>query len=189
MELNMVNIEAEIEQRFINAFRQIFEKDDVFVYNEDDTLTNLIISLEYPQTEAPFKTSQLILTDISYNFNKSTAMFNNYCEDIYDKNILIGHRAINIIPYTLTLICLGERFNSKDLANKALSYITFVYENLFLALRLNIRNVSKAPTRARQHLPEKIFETSISVEGYLDWTGVTLANDLHQLNVLKKVKI
>jgi len=186
--LNLIDIEQQIEARYVKAFKAIFEKDDTFVYNEDDKLTKLIITPEFPEKDATLKTPHLVVTNITYNFNCETSFYSNYYMDIFDdEGRQIGKRYLNIIPYSLGLVCLSEYFVSKDLANRALSYLTFTAKELFDSIYIKVGSVSKNPTSPHRQYPEHIFETTLSVQGNLEWEGNKI-RDLELLNMIKILK-
>lgn len=182
--------EKVIEAKYVTALRAIFEYDDKFVYNENDELTKVIISPEYPDKEATLKTPQLVVTNIAYQYNRQTSFFGNLNRDLYDPitGRPIGQEYVNVIPYSLSCICLAEFFISKDLANRVMNYVTFIASEVFDGLLLHISNVAKSPTVAQQQWPERMFETTVSIQGHVEWVG-TKTKNLSALHLLNKIKI
>lgn len=186
--LNIVDIERRIEKKFVIGLRAIFEMDDSFIYNEDDTLTKIMITPEYPEKGASFYTPHLVVTNISYQFNLQNSFYGNYLDDIINNDgVHIGAKSANIVPYSLNVICLAEYYVSKDLANKVVNYMAYVAREVFNRMSLNIQTVSKSPTIAQQQWAEHIFETNVTVNGYVQWSG-TKTKDLTALNIMQKIK-
>lgn len=186
--IDVVDIERDIEGRFVTGLRAIFEMDSSFVYNEDDTKTKIMITPEYPEKGSSFYTPHLVVTNISYQFNRQNSFFKNYHQDIInDDGIYIGTKSANIVPYSLNVICLAEYFVSKDLANKTVNYISYAASEVFDIMGLNIQNVSKSPTAAQQQWAEHIFDTNVTVNGYVQWAG-RKTTDVEALNIMKKIK-
>jgi hypothetical protein len=147
-----------------------------------------MITPEYPEKGASFYTPHLVVTNISYQFNLQNSFFGNYYDDIIEETgVHVGTESANIVPYSLNIICLAEYYVSKDLANKVLNYIAYVARRVFDKMLLNVQTVSKSPTVAQQQWAEHIFETNITVNGYVQWSG-TKTKDLSALNILQRIE-
>jgi hypothetical protein len=170
-----VNMEYEIEKRSITALRAVFEIDDTFRYNKVEEQTQLLINSEYPEKNTAIKVPRLIITGITLSVNCVNTLGGNFYRDILVDGKM-GQEYANIIPYTANLICLATLYESKDLANKTLNYISFEYNEVFDAVGLKIINVTKGATVPQNQYPEKIFETPVMVQGQIDWTGVKIPN-------------
>lgn len=168
----VVDIERDIEAKFIYAFRAMFAEDKQFRYNPDDVKTGIIITIEYPEKNVPFKTPHLIVHDIGYQINLNNSLLQGFDRTLYDKDgAWIGDSSTYLIPYSLSVTCVGPHSVSKDMANKIINFISFIYKPLFNNLRVNIASLSKSSARATQQYGEKIFETIIQIQGYLHWTA------------------
>jgi hypothetical protein len=188
MLLNLINLEKEIEKRFVIGLRAIFENDSYFIYNEDDETTKVIITPEYPDKDIVLKTPHLIVTNISYNMDTQTSFYNNFYDTAYDKNgFEIGKKFATVIPYNANILCLAEYYLSKDLANKVVDYAGFSAREVFDYMGLNVKNLSKSPTGAQQQFPEKIFETAVSIQGHVEWHG-SKTNVPDVESILNKIK-
>jgi hypothetical protein len=186
--LNVIDIEKDIEKRFVYGLRAIFEIDDFFIYNEDDTKTKVMITPEYPEKGSSFYTPHIVVTNISYQYNMQSSFRDNYYYDLADTNgVHIGEAHANLVPYTLNLICLAEFYVSKDLANKVLNYMGYVAREVFDKMNLNIQTLSKSPTVAQQQWAEHIFETQVAVQGYVQWYGTKTTN-ISALNILNRIE-
>jgi hypothetical protein len=182
--MSSVNIEYELEKRFVLALRAIFEIDDTFVYNDDEETTKLLIASEYPQQGTEIKIPRIIVTNISFGFNSLNSINNNFYREVF-VNGKYGQEFLNIIPYNVNLMCLAPLFDSKDLANKVLNYISFEASEVFDAVQLNVMNVAKGVTVPQSQYPEKIFETPIAVQGKVDWKGVKIPNTDYEKQIAK----
>ena len=189
MSVNLLDIERKIEARFVRGLRAIFEIDDIFGYNEDDTQTKVIISSDFPEKSATLKTPQIVVSNIGFQFNMNNSFASNYYEDVVDSSgVIVGEKYVNVVPYSLGIMCLGEFYISKDLANRVASYITFTAKEVFDVFMLNIQNVNKSPSSPKKQYGEHIFETAISVQGYVNWSG-TKTTDRSVLDVVNKLKL
>lgn len=190
MKFNVADIEYEIEKRFVLSLRKIFEFDDRFIYNKDEKITKIVITSEYPEKDAPLKTPHIVVAGISYQFDMQRTFYGNYNDLELDSSgkIVIGENFVNVVPYSLSIICLGELFSSKDLANKVVNYITLAARDVFDGLNLNIASVGKGASGARSQQPEKIFETNVSVQGHVQWNGSVKAANISELNILREIK-
>lgn len=186
MALTKLNLEKKIVEKYVLGLRAIFESDDTFSYNDNDSITNLMITPEYPKKDATFKTPHMVVTNVSYSHNRSSTFNHNYSRDIVNgQGVHVGREYVNTIPYSLNIPCLGEYFTSKDLANTLMAYLSFDASEIFDWLKLNIQNVSKSPTSPQKQYAEPIFETIVSVQGYLEFTGTKTFDTITVLNKIK----
>jgi hypothetical protein len=167
------DIEYELEKRFVKGLRAIFENDDVFSYNSNDEDTKVIITTDYPQKDAPGKTPHIIVTDVGYNINTQNFFGNNFYRDFATATATNGAQEfVNIIPYSINLVSLGEWSLSKDLGSKVAQYVSFIaFDYLSETLELHIQSIGKNPTAPHAQYPEHIFQTTISLQGNLYWAG------------------
>ncbi|MCX8074095.1 MAG: hypothetical protein N2749_00715 [Clostridia bacterium] len=176
----IVDIEYELEKKFVKGLRAIFENDTDFSYNDNDIDTRIIITTEYPEKDIPSKTPHIIVTNIAYQINTQSFIGNNFYRDINYMGMKNGAQEYaNVIPYSLSLICLAEWALSKDLANRLVQYIGFVaHDYLSEDLGLHVDSVSKNPTSPYNQYPEKLFQTTLSVQGHYYWTGAKTLNGI-----------
>lgn len=164
------DIEREIEARWILGLRRVFEFDTQFKYNKIDSKTKIIISPDFPEKDAQFKIPQIVVTGIAFQNNTQMTFGNNFFSDI-PRNGIVNYASASFaqIPYSATLICIGEYDISRNLANRAFFYTNFrAYEYLSDSLRLNIQGVSKGPSSPKEQYPEHIFQTPVSVQGSMN---------------------
>lgn len=184
---DVVDIEAAIEDLYMSALRATFKHDKEFMYSDEKSSRKLEITLEYPEKiEAPFSKPHLLISNISYSINFDTSIFRNFLEDKFDETGF-NHRSdkATVIPYSLSMTAIGSKSVSKNLANRVVNYIGITYQQVFNELGLNIMSVNKAPTTSTSRYPEKTFETSIQIQGRLEWTGIisyTNKVDAHALS-------
>lgn len=162
-----VDIEREIEAKIIRGLRRIFEFDDEFRYNVNDEETGVIITPDFPSPETPFKSPHIVVTNIGFQHNTEVTFNNNFYKDYAAYGIQnYGSQHIAQLPYSVSIICLGEYDISRNLANRLFYYVSFrAYEYLNVNLKLNIRNVGKTPTSPKEQYPEKTFQTAIDIQG------------------------
>ena len=185
----VIDIEREIEAKYVIALRTIFEFDNKFIYNKDDKLTKVLITAEYPDKQAVLKTPHIVIAGISYQFDTENAFYKNYARNVFDENgRCIGSVSVNVVPYNANIICVGEQYLSKDLANKVVNYLVIAAKEIFEGLHLNIRSVSKGQTGPYRQYPDKAFETSIAIQGHVQWQGTSKTTDIAQLHILQKIK-
>ena len=117
-----------------------------------------------------------------------TSLGNNYQGAVYnDDGVKVGDRFSNIIPFSYQLSCYGERNASRDLANGALSNVTFVGRDLLEKLGIRTLRAEKGHTSPMKQYP-KVFNTPVSVSSMLQWTGVVQALATSQLDILQKIQ-
>lgn len=168
------NVEYELEKRFIKGLRAIFEKDSDFSYNNDEEVTGVVITTDYPEDqEVPLKIPHLIITGIGFQSSTENTFGYNFMADEKAFGLVNGVQSYaNIVPYSLTIICAGNRNDSKDLASKLSEYITFSASYyLNETMDLQISTINKSPTGPSKQFPQKLFETNISIQGTLYWIG------------------
>ena len=177
-----IDIEYELERKFIGSLRGIFEFDDKFIYNNNEQKTGIIITTDYPNKDVPGKVPHVILTSLAYEINMDSSFNRDYFG-----NIPNGQSYAKLVPYSLTLLCLGIDYESKDLANKVVDYITFTASDVFDAQNLNITHVSKGVSSPQEQYPEKVFGTPVTLNGNLNWVGKkeTLPQQGNILNTIK----
>lgn len=192
--IDTVDIERLVEKNFVLALRAIFENDNSFVYNEDDTKTGIMITPEYPpynnertiQLSLPY----LVITDITYQFSRDTSLSNNFSESAWDTSgFMVGEKKYSSIPYNLSILCFAEEFAAKDLANKVVGYIMHTWEDLFDSIHMNVRTASKGSSRLQSQYPNKIYQVPISISGVAYWTGLKMVQDKTKLdNILNRIE-
>jgi hypothetical protein len=164
------DIEREIEARYVRGVRRIFEFDDEFMYNVSDEISRVIITTDFPNPDTPFKTPHIVITGIGYQNESQYGFSNNFNQNFAVNGIRnYGSEYVAQIPYSVSLICLGQYDVSRNLANRLAYYVDFeAYEYLSDNLMLNIRNITKSPSSVKEQYPEKIFQTPVTVQGILN---------------------
>lgn len=188
---NIVDIEASIEDIFMAALRAQFIHDPNFTYSKDVRNGKLEITLEYPERfDAPLSKPHILISNISYSMNLDLSMFRNFFQDKFDKdNFNDKSMKANIIPYSLSITAIGGKSTSKNLANRIVNYIGITYQKMYDDLGLNIMSVNKSPTTSATRYPEKVFETSIQIQGRLAWTGIISCINKAEEYVLSAVNV
>ena len=178
--MSILDIEYELEKKYIKGLKAIFEKDTDFSYNSSDEDTKVIITTDYPEGDTPFKTPHIVVSGIAYQLNPQNTFNNNFYRDVEYNGMANGAQEFaNIIPFSLTLICLGEWSLSKDLSNRLVQYLSFIaYSYFYDILGVQVMNISKSPTVPQSQFPEKVFETSVSIQGNLEWAGTKTSDGL-----------
>jgi hypothetical protein len=172
--MGFIDIEYEIEKRYIAGLRRIFEFDEEFMYNDSDNKTRVIITPDFPETDNSFKTPHIVVTGIAYQTETESTFGNNFFRDVAlsgIRNYATEHTFQ--IPYSVSLVCMGEGDISRNLANKLFYYVSFhAYDFLSGNCQLNFRNVGKGPSGPKEQYPEKIFQTPITVQGMMAISAV-----------------
>ena len=186
-----VDIEKELERKVISALRSMFFINQKFKYNNEDSATRLIISPEYPNKTAADKTPHLIMSDISFSYNCSNSLGQNLYQDLYDPvtKKISGKTYANVIPFSFNLVCLAERYLSRDLANFVVNYLGIAFKDIMYSIGVNIMNISKSPTRATKQYSEKIFETDVSIQGHLEWVANIMYDDMTKEAILDQINV
>jgi hypothetical protein len=186
----MVDLEYELEKRYVVGLRAIFKNEIEFLYNSDITKTNVVISSEYPDIKdgAEFKTPHLVVGGIGLQWNNHTSFGSNYLKPVMQNGVKIGEQFVNIIPYSLTILAIGVQSDSKNLGLKAFNFISFGASEVFEQMGLNIQTIAKSSTTPQKQYPETIFETPLMVSGYFEWKG-TKSTELAALHILKDIKL
>jgi hypothetical protein len=184
--MSSIDIEYQIEGRFVTALQAVFAFDDKFIYNEDDKITKVKITPDYPEDNTPIEIPHLVVTNIGYEFNLDTSINRNFFGDVFENNVFVGSKHANIIPYSLKILCLAELFESKDLANKVAKYISFDASEAFDTIGLYVTRVTKGLSSPQQQFPQKVFQTPVAVVGNLHWVG-TKTETIDMSKVLQKI--
>jgi len=166
--------EYEIESRITRGLRAIFEKDKKFVYNKNQEESQLLITIDYPDSlVVAEKLPHIIVSQVTLQNNPQTTFGYNFYKDVTYNGIVNGaQQYAYIIPYSLTLVCSGQQNTSKDLASRVHWYTSFAAINyLSEKLGLQISNISKGNASPSKQYPEKIWDTPIQLSGTLYWIG------------------
>jgi hypothetical protein len=187
--IDVVDIEREIEKKIITILRFLFNADKDFRYSDDDKETRLCIGTDYPNNETPMEIPHLIISGITYSFDMGNSIFQNYANPVFnDDGVNVGHRYLNTIPFSYQVNCYGENYESRNLANRALNYITFVGKSAFNALNVKTLRAEKGNTTPSSQFPKK-FHTALIVSGVYEWSGAIRALDESKLNLLKSITL
>ena len=169
-----LDAEYEIESRLVRGLRAIFEKDEKFVYNKNQKESQLLITIDYPDSsEAVEKVPHIIISHITLQNNPQTTFGYNFYKDVEYNGIKNGaQQYAYVIPYSVTLTSSGQQNTSKDLASRLHWYLTFAGINyLSEKLGLQISNISKGDATPSRQYPDKIWDTPIQLSGTLYWIG------------------
>lgn len=178
------NIEYELEEKFIRGLRSVFAKDNDFRYNEKDKDSKVLITGDYPDKKIVEKTPHIIVSGINFQTDPELGFTNTFSRDMTYNGMVNGAQVyVNVIPYSLSIISLGEWYDSKDLGARVFEYLRFVANEYFsLNLELYLRSITKNQTVLSKQYPEKIFETVIGVSGTLYWAGAKTPNFLSDID-------
>jgi len=193
--MSNIDVERYLEGAFVESLMAIYRYDNSFAYDDDDTLTKVIISSSYPSKDNSFKIPQIVVIGVAYEFNTSS-LSNNFACDIIEATtgIRTGVQYISEVPYSVNIACIGQNDAiSKSLASSVINYINFeareVFEDVF---KLQIQSVRKSSGGIDKHLGENAFSNSISISGMLIWQGIkSFANKplLDNIKISLKEKI
>lgn len=187
--IDVMDIEKSIERKIVTALRFLFSLNKRFRYNlEDKRQSKVVIGVDYPEGDAPLKIPHICVGGITYSFDMEATLYQNYMEDVIKDGIKIGERRGNQVPFSCQVSCYGERNLSRDLANAALSNLTFVGRDIMGMVDLRIMRADKGNTTPYSQFPN-IFVTSVSVTGIIGWIGTVSVIDTDKLNILQKIKI
>lgn len=170
--MSYFDVEYEIEKRLITGFRAVFENDELFVYNGNEDSYGLKITTDFPEYEAfPYDIPHLIVAGVSYQDNLHNSFSYNFFKDLKHNGMVNGIQQYHrIIPYSATIICMGNRNDSKNLASKVHHYIAHSASFQFNErLGLQISEMSKSTTSPSKQYPQPIFETQVNIRGTLYW--------------------
>lgn len=188
MKMPAMDLEYELEKRYVTSLRSIFAFDNKFIYNEDDEKTLIQITPDYPEKDAIIKYPHIVVTNISFDVNLDNTLNRNFAYNMFDTSgMMQGSKFLNIIPYSITMLCLAELFESKDLSNKLVNYISFSASEVFDVMGLHVTRVSKGVSTPQQQFGEKVFQTPVSVIGNIHWQG-TRTVDFDVDKVLQKIQ-
>lgn len=168
--------EYELGIKFTKGFRAIFEKDTRFIYNRNQRETGIAITVDYPDSSDqinPLMVPHLVVSQINFQNNPQNSFGYNFMRDIECNGLKNGAQEYAfIIPYSVTLLCVGDINTSKELASRICWYATFAGINyLSEQLGLQLNNVQKGVTSLSKQFPNKIFDTSVNITGTYYWVG------------------
>lgn len=163
------DIEREIEARYIKGLRRVFEFEDDFRYNKNESETGVIISSEFPAKDCSFKIPHMVVSGISYQSDLQNTLNHNFHSDIRHNGIVnYAQESVHMLPYSLNIVCLGEYDVSRNLANRLAYLINFrAFHYLSEQLGLRIRNTSKGQFSPKEQYPEKVFQTPFGIQGMM----------------------
>lgn len=167
---NEQDIERALESKIILILRYIFANDTVFIYNEEDKDTKILIDAAYSSIEATNERPTVIIDDISFTINCQSAVGGNYLDSYVDP--VTGHtirRFATQIPFTFTAKCSGFESVSSNLANKLVNIFATSQNDMFTSENIQINIVSKGPSGLKKDNQDRMFESRVSVSGSTDW--------------------
>ena len=168
------NVEYEIEKRIIKSLRSIFENDEQFVYNGNGDVDGLKITTDFPEGDVfPYNTPHLVVAGVSFQDNLHNSFSYNFMNDVEHEGVKnCMQQYSRIIPYSVNIIAIGTRNDSKDLASRLHHYISFgACQYISEYQQLQISGISKSQTSPSKQYPKKVFETSVNIRGTLHWVG------------------
>lgn len=163
-----------LERNFVKGFRAVFEKDNRFVYNKNQKLTEVCITTDFPDDmDAPLKTPHIVVSNVTFQSNPQNTFGYNFYKDVPYKGMVNGAQEYaQIIPYGVSIICFGSRNGSKDLAARVNWWLSFGATQYFSeTLGLQINSIQKGSSNLSKQYGEKVFETPVHVQGTLYWVG------------------
>lgn len=187
--IEVLDIEREIEKHIVAILRFLFSFDKDFTYSDDDFATKLCIGTDYPSNKAPMMIPHIVISGITYSFDMGNFLFQNYSNPVFNQSgVNVGHRYLNTIPFSYQVNCYGENYESRNLANRALNYITFVGAPAFNKLDIRTLRAEKGNTTPSSQFPKK-FHTALSVNGIFEWQGTVKALDEDKLHLLESINL
>ena len=176
MMIEAFDAEYELGVKITKGFRSIFEKDTRFVYNKNHKETGIIITVDYPEEstlELPEFVPHLVVSQITFQSNPQNSFSYNFMRDIEVNDIKNGAQQYAfMIPYSVTLLCVGDANTSRELSSRVNWYATFAGIN-FLSekLGLQISNIQKGAMMPSKQFPKKVYDTPINMAGTYYWVG------------------
>lgn len=186
--IEVQDIERELERKIVTALRFLFSMNKRFRYSSDPKETKVVIGVDYPEGDTPLKIPHICVGGITYSFNMESSLYQNYAKDIWRNGVKVGEARATQIPFTYQVSCYGERNLSRDLANAALSNLTFIGITVFNSLGTRTLRADKGNTTPYAQFPN-VFVTPVSCSSIMDWCGEVVAIDETQLNILKKIEV
>lgn len=180
MSVKFFDVDYELDSRFTRGLRYIFEKDDKFVYNKNQEKSDVIITCQYPEnTDTVDKIPHIVIESASFENNIQNAFGYNYYRDIPHKDFKNGARQYAyIIPYGVTIRCVGQQSIAKDLASRVHWWIAFGATQYFNEqLGLQIQSIQKGGVGPSRQYPQKVFEGIVSLRGTLCWLATKRPED------------
>lgn len=194
--INDQDIERFIERQVVVTLRTMFTLDDRFEYNQTDKESDFSITADFPHKEIPDQETSITVTGINYTFNLQSTIGQNAAEDVYmksektGKQVLVGTNYRCFIPFNLTILCDGEEYMAKDLANQVVNIFAITGKKIVEKLGLTIYNINKGSCQLKSQTPSKIFEVPVSLSGAITWCGIYRAENVDEIeNILNGVLI
>ena len=75
---HLQDIERYIERQLVIVLRTMFSMNDRFCYDDDDRISRLTISPQFPSSEAPNAENNIVVSDISYSLNTRMGLGHNF---------------------------------------------------------------------------------------------------------------
>lgn len=166
----IIDIEREIEKRFIIGFRQVFVNSPLFQYNDNEKESKVVITPDFPIDDYDGKVPHIVVTGIGYSSSTDTGLSDGLNADLLGQGIInYGSEHYIRVNYSASFLCYGIYDNSRNLANELFYWVRVRARNYFShKLKLNVRELSKQPTAPDKQFSQKIFRTSISISGMLE---------------------
>ena len=178
-----IQIRTELKKLFVASLREIFAADDLFPYNDNDTLTSILITTKMPLNTAQNQLPHIVWNGASYSASIET-LTNNLASEAFDTTTKLSSRKYSAaVFFSCTLSAVSTVFDEANvIGDKIFNYLFVDFPDEFQDLGLFVDSVNVGEATLKESSPQTQYVCPITVQGHvrLTWsvtpTGQTLAN-------------
>lgn len=164
----------EVVERFLVVTREIYKHHPAYIFDEDESKTEILIYPSYADTDRDGKQPRLIVKAGSYNYHLMDTIYNNMSKEVKRNGSVAGyeHSQILNIPLTVLIHSYAEE-ESSDLADELASLVVYACRKMYSAKGLVVRGMQVSETDLFNN-DQKIYQTTASISFDVPWTTSTV---------------
>lgn len=166
-------IKKEVNERFLEATRNIYEKHPTYTFNRKEKETKILIYPSHGNPEFDGKQPRILTKVGAYQYHLNDTLNNNFAEDIVQGNSVIGSKTKQIIrlPITIMVHAYSEE-ESSDIADELGSIIIYACRRYYSSCGLVPSNIQVSETDVFNR-DQDIYQTVINAVFDVPWTNAT----------------
>jgi len=168
----------QLKKMFIVSLRQMFANDAKFPYNDDDTLTAIMITNKMPINTESIQLPHIVWSGATYGVQQES-LGNNFYSEVSGKRVdgvavaNAGRQKTVLINFATSIqVVSSVEDESATVADRIFDYLFLEYPDQLEAIGLFIESVSVGDTNVKSTTPNEQYSCLVSIQGHLrlSWT-------------------
>lgn len=168
----------EITERFLVATREIYKQHPVYLYDEDESKSGILIYPSYGDVKRPGVQPKLVVKAGSYQYSLMDTFSNNMTMEAKNSaGVIAGYTKSQIIPIQLAVIAQAyAEEESSDIADELAQLVVDACRRMYSQVGIVIRGVNVSETDL-VNKEESTYQTVVSISMDIPWSSTAVSNE------------